>query len=257
MRFRITYLILSFLLLNLPIQAQQKIPQPRGSVNDFAGVIDAGTVQRIEALALELQQKTGAQIALVTLNSLDGGDVQDTANRLFEAWGIGQKGKDNGILFLDAIEERRIWIEVGYGLEGILPDGKVGAIRDEYIIPYLSRGDRSNGYWGGMAALASVIAADAGVELTGVPEVSPPRKSSRTARGIGGFIPILFFIFLMIVMGRRGVGGLWILPWFFLGGGGFGRGGWGGSSFGGGSFGGGFGGFGGGMSGGGGAGGGY
>lgn len=252
-----TIYILFILLASLPAQAQQKLPQPRGYVNDFAGVIDAGTAQRIEALALELQQKTGAQIALVTLKSLDGGDVQDTANRLFEAWGIGQKGKDNGLLFLDAIEERRIWIEVGYGLEGILPDGKVGGIRDQYIIPYLSQGDRPNGYWNGMVALASVIAADAGVELTGVPQVSPPRQSSRTARGIGGIIPILVFIILMILMGRRGGRGLWIFPFLFLGGGGFGRGGWGGSSFGGGSFGGGFGGFGGGMSGGGGAGGGY
>ena len=256
MKHRIVYILL-ILLASLAAQAQPKLPQPRGYVNDFAGVIDTATAQRIEALALELQQKTGAQIVLVTLKSLDGGEVQDTANRLFEAWGIGQKGKDNGLLFLDAIEERRIWIEVGYGLEGILPDGKVGGIRDQYIIPYLRQGDRSTGYWNGMAALASVIAADAGVTLNGVPQAPPTGRSSRTARGIGGIIPILFFIFLMIFMGRRGGGGLWIFPLLFLGGGGFGRGGWGGSSFGGGSFGGGFGGFGGGMSGGGGAGGGY
>lgn len=244
--------LLCFWLLALPLQAQQNVPQPKGYVNDFAGVLDVGSGRQIDALCRELEQKTGAQMVLVTLKSLEGNEIQDYANRLFEAWGIGQKGKDNGILLVDAIEERRIWIEVGYGLEGILPDGKVGEIRDRYVIPNLQTGDRGSAYFSGLAAIGSIIAADAGVTLTGVPQPQPMRRPSRSGRGIVGIIPFLFFIVMMVLMGRgRGRSGLWILPWFFLGGGfGGGRGGFGG-------FGGGFGGFGGGMSGGGGAGGGY
>ena len=233
--------------------AQPKFPAPQGFVNDFASVVDAASAQRIAALCTELQQKTGAEMALVTLKSLDGGDIQDTANHLFEAWGIGQKGKNNGILMLDAIEERRVWIEVGYGLEGILPDGKVGGILDEYVIPFLKTGERGQGYLSGLSVVAQVIAADAGVTLDGT-VVSQPRQTSRRNAPPGYIWPFFLFFILMAMLRRRrrsGIGGGW--PWIFMGG----PGGFGGGGFGGGGFGGGFGGFGGGMSGGGGAGRGY
>lgn len=252
---RIRLYLIAFLICLCALQAgaAEEFPKPTGFVNDFAGVLDVNSGRRIEALCQELQQKTGAQVVLVTLKSLDGGDIQDIANRLFEAWGIGQKGVDNGALMLDAIEEREIWIEIGYGLEGILPDGKVGEIRDRYVVPYLKSGERGQGYFAGIAAIASVIATDAGVTLEGAPKLQPGGGSSRSVRGIGGIIPLLFLIIIMILMGRRrGGSGLWMLPFLFMGSGFGGRGG-----FGGGSFGGGFGGFGGGMSGGGGAGGSY
>jgi len=255
MKYRVALLVSLWLLCAYTGTAQQKFPPPQGFVNDFAGVVDAASAQRIAALCTELQQKTGAEMALVTLKSLDGGDAQDTANRLFEAWGIGQKGKNNGILLLDAIEERRVWIEVGYGLEGILPDGKVGAIRDQYLTPLLREGRRGEGYLTALSALAQVIADDAGVKLDGT-VVSASRRSSR--RSAPPFIWIFFLLFILMAIFRRrrrgsGIGGGW--PWLFMGG----PGGFGGSGGGGGfsSFGGGFGGFGGGMSGGGGAGGGY
>jgi uncharacterized protein len=245
-------LLLLLILLTTPLYAQQKFPAPRGYVNDFAGVLDASATQHIEALCLELQQKTTAQMALVTITSLEGGDIRETANRLFEAWKIGQKGKDNGILLMDAIQDRKIWIEVGYGLEGILPDGKVGGIRDQYIVPYLSAGDRASGYYSGLAAIASVIAADAGVTLEAGSSAPPPleRQHSQGRRGGSIFSIIFFFIMILVVLRRP-----WLLPFLMMGGGG--RGGFGGGSIGGGGFGGGFGGFGGGGSGGGGAGGGY
>jgi len=257
MKTRITSVVLLWLLHAVACGAQQKFPPPQGFINDFAGVVDAASAQRIEALCLEVKQKTGAEMALVTLKSLDGGDVQDTANRLLEAWGIGQKGKNNGILMLDAIAERRIWVEVGYGLEGILPDGKVGAILDQYVIPYLKSGERGQGYLSGLSVIAQVVAADAGVTLDGT-VVSSPRRSHQVQRSPGGLIWLLplFFIFMIIFRSRRGsrFGGGW--PWIFMGGpGGWGGGGFGGGGFG--SFGGGFGGFGGGLSGGGGAGRGY
>jgi uncharacterized protein len=230
--------------------AQPEFPQPRGFVNDFADVIDPATERRIESFAVELKQKTGAELVLVTIRSLEGESIEGYTNLLFEKWGIGEKGKDNGVLFLDAVQDRRMRIEVGYGFEGILPDGKVGSIRDQFIIPYLSRNDRDSGYLYGMTALASEIAADAGVTLSGVPQRVSRPVSQTNNRGIGSIIPIIFFILLMLVLGRRRGGLWWLFPMMFLGGGGRSSG-WGGGGFGG--FGGGFGGFGGGFSGGGGA----
>ncbi len=96
-----------------------------GHVNDFAAVMGAQTAA-LEALLIELEQKTGAQVAVVTLPSLDGGEPADFAVRLFERWGIGQVGQDNGLLILTAIEDRAVRIEVGYGLEPIIPDGLAG-----------------------------------------------------------------------------------------------------------------------------------
>jgi uncharacterized protein len=255
MKYRLLPIIPILLLVSFSAAAQTKFPESQGFVNDFAGVVDATSAQRLTALCTELQQKTGAEMALVTLTSLDGGDVQDTANRLFEAWGIGRKEKNNGLLMLDAIEDRRIWIEVGYGLEGILPDGRVGSILDQYVIPYLKSGERGTGYLSGLSVAAQIIAADAGVTLDGT-YAQPARRSSR-GQNPGGFIPIVILLILFMILARRrrgsGIGGGW--PWLFMGGpGGFG-GGSGGGGFGG--FGGGFGGFGGGFSGGGGAGRGY
>ncbi len=260
MRFRLLHLGLAVLLGALTSHALPNIPPPRGYVNDFAGVVDADAARRIEALARDLELRTGAQLALVTLPSLEGGDVQDTANRLFEAWGIGQKGKDNGVLLLDAIAERRVWIEVGYGLEGILPDGKVGAILDQYVIPRLSQGNRGEGYLAGLSVLAQIIAADAGVELDSAARATAPR--AQAPRGAGNLLGVLIALAVMfLLMSRRGGGCLWALPWIMMsGGGGRRQGGWSGGGFGGGlggGFGGGFGGFGGGFSGGGGAGRGY
>jgi len=240
---------LLFVLLFIPSVSfsQVRLPEYTGWVNDFANIIPPAQEQRISAICLELSRKTGAQLAVATVKSLEGLTVETYANELFEKWGIGQKGKDNGVLILLSLDERKIWIEVGYGLEPILPDGKVGGILDQYVVPSLSRNDFGNGLLGGAAAVALTIAEDAGVTLTG--QVQSPRRqneSDRRFKGIG-IVPIIIFIILMIVTRGR------ILPYllFFMMMGG-GRGGGGG--FGGGGFGGGFGGFGGGSSGGGGAG---
>lgn len=246
------YLVLIlYLALTLPLSGQQ-FPKPVGFVNDFANVIPASDEREITTICTELKQKTGAEIAVVTMSSIGDYEYRDYANRLFKAWSIGERGKDNGALVFNAVKERKIWIEIGYGLEGILPDGLVGEIRDRYFIPYLKNGDYGRGHLTGTVALASVIAKDRGVKLTGQINVPVQERRSESGRsGISKILSILFFIFLMIVTRGR------ILPWLLLGsmmgGGGRRSGDWGG----GGGFGGGFGGFGGGMSGGGGAGGSY
>lgn len=213
----------------------------QGLVNDFAGVIgpDANS---IETLLRELEQKTGAQVAVVTLTSLESGEISDFSNRLFERWGIGQSGEDNGALLLAAIEDRQVWIEVGYGLEAIIPDGRAGRILDEAVLPAFRQDQYGAGVTAGAATLALLIANSAGVELTGA--IGAPAPVAQTRNPLGGLLRFIVLLFLLPFIIRH--------PWLALmllsrgrmgGGGGFGRGGGGG-----------FGGFGGGMSGGGGAG---
>jgi len=252
-------LLIFVLLITTPTDLQaQKFPKPIGYVNDYANVIDAPYEQKIENICRELQQKTGTEIAVVTMPTIGDEDYRDYANRLFETWGIGQRGKDNGILIFNTVKERKIWIEVGYGLEGVLPDALAGRVLDQYVFPYLKNDDYNNGHLTGTIAIAQIIAREENVQLSGeVDQYRAPITNRRSGRsGVGKLLGILFFIFLILVSRGR------ILPWLFLGsmfGGGRNRwGGFGGGGFsGGGGFGGGFGGFGGGMSGGGGAGGGY
>jgi uncharacterized protein len=105
-----------------------KALKPQGYVSDFAGVIDAQSKAELENYCGRVEQQTGAQMALVTIQSLSGEPIEDVANTLYRAWGVGKKGKDEGILLLLAISDRRNRLEVGYGLEPILPDGFDGDI---------------------------------------------------------------------------------------------------------------------------------
>jgi uncharacterized protein len=229
-------------------QGQETFPRPTGAVSDFAGIIPAQYERSMDMLAREVLQKTGTAVVVVTLKNLGGNDPADYANRLYEAWGIGKKGDDKGVLILLALKERRIRIETGYGVEGILPDGLVGEILDKYTIPYLKKGDYGGGLASAMVAVSNVIAKDAGVSLSGRPTL-PQARGTRGGRGFNLVSLILFFIIISTLLGTRQ--GRAMLPWILLlmltGGRGGGGGGFGG-------FGGGFGGFGGGMSGGGGAG---
>ena len=115
------------------------IPNPRtrdGSwVTDMAGALRPETIARLNSTIGDLERTNGAEMAVVVIKSLDGLAVEEAAVKLFELWGIGKKHKDNGLLLLWSTGDRRVRVEVGYGLEGALPDGKVGAILDTYVIP--------------------------------------------------------------------------------------------------------------------------
>jgi uncharacterized protein len=244
--------ILAFVLTPLSSLAEQPFPKPKGLINDFANVIPQSYEQKLVRITSELLNKAGTPVVVVTMPDIGGEDYNEYANRLYEAWGIGKKGEDKGVLIFVAIKERKMRIEVGYGLEGIIPDGLAGEIRDRYMIPYLKQNKFGEGLLKGTAAVSQIIAKDAGVKLTGqVPVRAPKKRKSRAS-----FIPLLLIFFLFMFVGRRRSGSwIFFLP-LLMGGGGPRHGGGGfGGSFGG--FGGGFGGFGGGMSGGGGAGGGF
>ncbi|HEY4901134.1 MAG TPA: TPM domain-containing protein [Terriglobales bacterium] len=241
--------------------------QPQGYVTDLAQVINPATRQKIELLGTELQQKTGAQLAVVTVTSLEGQTREDYAADLYKHLGIGAKGKDNGVLILIAPKDRQYKIEVGYGLEPVINDARAGDVGRD-MVPDLRKSDYSAAALVGATGVAQFIAAAAGVQLTGIPQrmARPPTKEAPWWLPfviIGGIFLIIRALSRAGRSGRGpgGGGGMGsALPWILLGsgmgrGGGWG-GGFGGSSGGwGGGGGGGFGGFGGGMSGGGGAGG--
>jgi uncharacterized protein len=133
------------------------IPNPRirdGTwVTDMPGALRADTVARLNAAIGAFERSTGIEMAVVVVRSLDGSTVEDVAERLFRLWGIGKKDRDNGLLLLWSTGDRRVRIEVGYGLEGVLPDGKVGAILDAYVIPKFKSGDFDAGIVNGVDAV--------------------------------------------------------------------------------------------------------
>ena len=241
---------------------QVKNLKPQGYVSDFAGVLSAPVRERLSALCAEVDQKTKAQIAVVTVSSLEGEPVEQYSLELATAWGVGPKQQARGVLILLATNDRKYRFEVGYGLEAILPDGKVGGFGRE-AVPFLQRGD----YDGAISLLtqrvASTIAADQNIALDGTaasPSAAEPDQPSLSLPSIVRLIVIVVFLlfpvggfFLRLLFGGLGGprrrGGGW-----GMGGPGYGGGSWGGGGFGGGGGGGGgFGGFGGGSFGGGGA----
>lgn len=245
---------LAFLLLfciAFPALAQTSIPaKPAGYVNDFADVLSANARAQLTALCTEINQKGKAQIFVVTVPSLDGRSVEDYSFDLATKWGVGPKDTSSGVLIFFAIKDHKYWTQVGYGLEPILPDGKVGGFGRE-AIPYLRAGNYDAAVLLMTRRVADVIAQDRGITLSvgSLPPPRPQRPPENQSSGILSLLLLGVFIFIIYKMmsgsGRGGGGGSgwWIGPMI---GSAMGRGGWGGGGFGGGGFGGGGGGFGGG-----------
>ncbi len=238
---------------------------PTGYVTDLAGIISAEKKASLEGLCTELEQKTGAQMAIVTVRSLEGESVETYAVDLFKQLGVGSKKDNRGVLLLLAPNERKYRIEVGYGLEPVINDARAGDA-GRAMVPFLRQGDYSRAIETGAWQLAKYVADDSGVTLSGQPPAPRTRNVDDGVRlntfwFILGLI-IFFSAIGRLSSGRRGGSGGSGCLWFLLGmlassSGRGSRGDWGGGGFGGGSGGwsggGGFGGFGGGSSGGGGA----
>lgn len=176
----------------------QNIPEktnPPRLVNDFAGMFDAGFVQSLEAQLVTFGQETSTQIAVVTVQSLDGTEASDYAFKLGEKWGIGQKGKNNGVLILIkpkiGNERGQVFIATGYGLEGAVPDAYAHRIVDKEMIPRFKQGD----YQGGVEAAVKVI-----MELTRG-EYTADQYANK-GPGISGFIVIIFIVVVIIVLSK-------------------------------------------------------
>lgn len=234
--------------------------KPQGYVSDFARVIRPEAKTQLEAYCAAVEQATGAQIALVTVSTLEGEPIEDVANTIFRAWGVGQKGKNEGILLLLAINDHRSRLEVGYGLEPVLPDGLSGSVLRQ-MRPALRQGDYGDAL---MAAAQTIGNTIAQAKHVTIPTTLPRHYQERPGDSIPWPMIVGAFVLLAWLARSRGPGG-------YGGGGGGGGGGlltgillgnvlgrstWGsrgGGGFGGSDSGDGFGGFGGGDSGGGGA----
>jgi len=215
-----------------------------GYVNDYAGILSDETKAKLAALSSEIEAKTTSQLAILTLDTTAPLDIETYAVKLFEKWGIGQKGKDNGVLILVAVKDRQVRIEVGYGLEGAIPDALAKNIIEKSMLPFFKSGNYNAGILQGAAVVSKLIAGEYNVEISELENIKIAASSKQPS-----IFDFLFIIFVIIILIRVR------LFWFFpmsgrVGGksGGYWSGG--GSS---GGFGGGFGGFGGGFSGGGGA----
>jgi uncharacterized protein len=219
------------------------VPQYTGYVNDFGGVYDDASKAKLESFLDQVQKKTGAQFAVLIMKSTAPESPTEYKTRVFDAWKIGQKGKDNGLLMLVALDEREVRFETGYGLEGVLPDGLQSRIFRDVMVPHFRQGDTAGGVTAGVLACSALIAKDQNVALEwdgselryddGGDDGGPPSRS----RMVSLIIAVVFVLILTSILRRRfggyygGFGG-----WgggFGGFGGGFGGGGGGGSSFGG------------------------
>jgi uncharacterized protein len=260
----ILLLLVAVLLLSVPARAEAKLPDlpmPETYVDDRAHVIDPDHTRQLNGILQELEQKTGVQYIVLTVESTGGVPIEDYSIHLaHDVWHLGQQGKDNGLLFTLAVKDRTYRFEVGYGLEGYLTDRFTGQVGRDVLVPYLRKGRYGQGVYEATLQVVQKIARENNVTLTGMPKLPRPVGNYGPApgpRSIGpacgcpccGFLLILFLLSLLFGSFGRGRrrGGWWLffLPFLFRGFGGYGGHGRSGR-YGGGPFGGGFGGFGGG-----------
>jgi uncharacterized protein len=249
-------LLLSFCLLALAGGSEtsralrpEDLGRPQGYLTDEARVLDSEARHRIENYLAAIETALQVQCAVVTVPSVAPGTIEEFAVKLFETWGIGGAKKDEGLLLLVAVEEHQVRFEVGYGLEGVLPDGRVGGIIRQQIVPRFREGDYAGGILDGLAVAAEHIATAKGLAAPQPSGGRPPPRQRREGLPPSTLVLVLVAVIVLASLGsgsrrrrrRGGFGGPWYGGW--TSGGGFGGGGGGG----------GFGGFGGGASGGGGA----
>jgi len=236
----------------------KEFPRPVGQVNDFAGLMSPAAAQNLETTLREFRAKLGPEIAILTIGDMGGLDEQTYAVELMKDWGIGSKERNDGILLMVALRERRMKIEVGYGLEHVITDARSGQILDTYVVPNAKAGNWDAALTQGALAIASLIAEDSGRKLdeviSGQTLAAVPRNGERSGDGVSLVhiivLAIIIFFLAGTPFGRGMLLGMFVSG--MLGGGRRRSGGYG--SFGGGfGGGGGFSGFGGGFSGGGGA----
>jgi uncharacterized protein len=185
--------VLAVLFVLFPFAATAKdIPALTGRVVDQANLLTVDQKQRIETKLAAFEKETGDQVAVLTVDSLDGEAIEDYANKVGRAWALGQKGKDNGAILLVSKQDRKMRVEVGYGLEPVLTDLQTNVIQNEVIIPYFKKGDFGGGIEAGVDALLSTI--------QGKPFQPAPDSAAQPVRGKGGpdFGFLFFALFILV-----------------------------------------------------------
>ncbi|MCL6472623.1 MAG: TPM domain-containing protein [Firmicutes bacterium] len=186
-------------------KAALDLPQPSGYVNDFAGMLSQQTRSSLEDKLKSYEARTGNEIAVVTVPNLQGTTVEDFAVRLFEKWEIGKKGQDNGVLFLVAKNERKIRIEVGYGLEPELTDAQAYDIVTNIVSPRFKAGQFDEGFVSGVDAIIGVLSANGAVTGSGGTDENPvhvPARDLGWLMYLGIFLVLSAFQWLVAVLGR-------------------------------------------------------
>jgi uncharacterized protein len=212
----LTLIAIAVLSLAGAAQAALQFPSLTGRVVDDAGILSQGTKERLTALLAEHEQQTGNQVVVATVKDLGDTDIRDYGYQLGRAWHLGQKGKDNGVLILIAPNQRKVSLEVGYGLEGTLTDLQSKLITENVMRPAFRNGDYDKGVLEGTVDVLRTL----GGNPTGAQSIPEPQQQESNS-GSGGIPLFLIILIVWIVFGRF----LW--PLLFLGG--IGRGGgWGG-----------------------------
>jgi uncharacterized protein len=240
--------LIAFLFLAVAAHAAPTFPPLTGRVVDDAHVLSPEVQQQLTQELADLETKTGRQVVVVTLPSLQGDAIDDYGYQLGRAWGIGQKGQDNGALFIIVPSEHKVRIEVGYGLEPVLTDALSSVILQEKVLPKFRAGDVQGGVVDGTAAIVQQLGLpdDQAKQNVAQAQAAPPGRFSQESPISIIFAGLILFwvlsAFIGALGGRRGGGcsSFWLLPLMFsgggFGGGGFGGGGGGGGGFGGGGF---------------------
>ncbi|HZZ34931.1 MAG TPA: TPM domain-containing protein [Caulobacteraceae bacterium] len=216
-----------------PAFADPKFPELTGRVVDDAHVLKPETKAALEAKLQALEEKTTRQLVVVTLPDLQGYAVEDYGYQLLRHWGIGQKATNNGALFIVAPSERKVRIEVGYGLEGVLTDALSSVILQRAVLPKFRAGDVEGGVVAGTDAIIEQLSLDAPQAQARVAQAAKP-PARHGGNPLGGIIPLIVIFFILASIfrgGRRGGGALgWILPALILSSASRRGGGWGGGS---------------------------
>jgi uncharacterized protein len=246
--------VLAIVALAFPADAAPSFPPLTGRVSDAAGILPAETVAKLDTELAALEKQTTIQVVVATVPDLQGYEIDEYGYQLGRAWGIGQKGKNNGALLIVAPNQRKVRIEVGYGLEGTLTDALTSQIIRRDIIPRFKAGDMAGGVVAGTDALIKLVEMPAGDRAMAAAEAAQAERQTSHGPSLGTVIwlvIIIIWLFIAISRQRRGLrSGPTIIwgPGLGGGGGGWGGGGGGWGGGGGGGFGGGGGGFGGGGS---------
>uniref|UniRef100_UPI00262E091E TPM domain-containing protein n=1 Tax=Oceanispirochaeta sp. TaxID=2035350 RepID=UPI00262E091E len=193
MKHKITALILFIFFLPFTVMALD-VPSLKGRVNDNAGIFSSSQKQNLESTLAALENQTSIQMAVLTIPSLDGEDLEGFSIRTVEKWKLGQKGEDKGILLLLALEDRKVRLEVGYGLESELTDAKTGYIVREVMIPYFSKGDFAGGIIAGTAVVTDVVKGDKDISAEAL-----SRSQTSQNRPTGRSLPFPFIFILVMI----------------------------------------------------------
>jgi len=166
------------------------LPEYQGFVNDYAGLLSPAVKTQLDTRLSQLEKETTAEVAVVTVKSLEGDSIDEYAVRLFEKWKIGKKDKNNGVLFLVALDDRKMRIEVGYGLEPLITDGRAGRIRDNDVIPRFKQDDYEGGIVSGVASIEKYI-------RDGTPPA--PLEENPVKSAFGDWVGVLFFMTIITI----------------------------------------------------------